>query len=47
MGMTNGQFKAFIRFVMASLEEAIEADDKERVEKLKEIMANLQVTLED
>lgn len=41
-------FKAFLRFVLDALKDAInEPDDKRRTEKLEKIRDNLQKSLED
>lgn len=41
-------FKAFIRFVLDALKDAIEEkDEKKREEKMAKILENLQKTLED
>jgi len=48
MGQTDGQFKAFIRFMLDDIKEAREEkDDKKREEKLDKVIDNLQKTLED
>lgn len=48
MGQTDIQFKAFIRFVLDALKEAIqEKDEKKRNAKMEKIIENLQKTLED
>lgn len=44
MGMTDSQFKGFIRFVLKALEAA--DPNKENV-KLQDVIADLQKTLED
>lgn len=48
MGMTDGQFKGFIRFVLDDIKEVLEnmPDSKEK-EKLQKVVDNLQQTLED
>ena len=48
MGMTDSQFKAFIRFVLDDLIE-IQAEDnpEKKNEKLKKVIENLQKALED
>ena len=48
MGMTDSQFKGFIRFVLDDIKEVLEnmADGKEK-EKLQKVADNLQQTLED
>lgn len=48
MGMTDSQFKAFIRFVLDDLKELEqEKDEEKRAEKLKKIIENMQSSLED
>lgn len=48
MGQTDSQFKAFIRFVLDALKEAIqEKDEEKRNAKMQKILENLQKTLED
>lgn len=48
MGMTDSQFKAFIRLVLSDLEEAVTEEDLEKKEeKLKKTMNILQSSLED
>ncbi|MBD5112859.1 MAG: hypothetical protein HDT42_10090 [Ruminococcaceae bacterium] len=48
MGQTDSQFKAFIRFVLDALKEAIqEKDEEKRKAKMEKIIENLQKTLED
>lgn len=48
MGMTDSQFKGFVRFVLDDIIEVLEnmADGKEK-EKLQKVADNLQQTLED
>lgn len=48
MGMTDSQFKGFIRFVLDDIKEVLESlgDGKEK-EKLQKVADNLQQTLED
>lgn len=48
MGMTDSQFKGFIRFVLDDIKEVLEnmADGREK-EKLQKVADNLQQTLED
>ena len=48
MGMTDSQFKGFIRFLLDDIEEVIETlpNGKEK-EKLQKVADNLQKTLED
>lgn len=47
-GMTDSQFKGFIRFVLGDIQDVLETipDSKEK-EKLQKIADNLQQTLED
>ena len=48
MGMTDSQFKGFIRFVLNDLVEIQGGDDPEKqAEKLKKVIENLQKVLED
>jgi hypothetical protein len=48
MGMTDSQFKAFIRFVLDSLQEVKkEKDPAAREERLNKVIDNLQKALED
>ena len=48
MGMTDSQFKGFVRFDLDDIKEVLEtmADGKEK-EKLQKVADNLQQTLED
>ncbi|MCI8671994.1 MAG: hypothetical protein HFI89_00640 [Lachnospiraceae bacterium] len=48
MGMSDSQFKGFIRFLLDDIEEVIETlpNGKEK-EKLQKVADNLQKTLED
>ena len=48
MGMTDSQFKGFVRFVLDDIREVLEtlSDGKEN-EKLQKVADNLQQTLED
>lgn len=48
MGLTDSQFKGFIRFVLDDIREVLEtlSDGKEK-EKLQKVADNLQQTLED
>ena len=48
MGMTDSQFKGFIRFVLDDINEVLEnmQDGKEK-DKLQKVADNLQQTLED
>ena len=48
MGMTDSQFKGFIRFVLDDLLEIQkEADTEKRNAKLQKVIENLQKVLED
>lgn len=48
MGMTNGQFKAFIRFLINALQDFHdEADKEEKEKKFQQIVEALQAALED
>ncbi len=48
MGMTDSQFKAFIRFILDALNDMKTEPDKERqTAKLDRILDNLQKALED
>ena len=48
MGMTDSQFKGFIRFVLdAILEAQTETDTEKREAKMAKIISNLQKVLED
>ena len=48
MGMTDSQFKAFIHFVLDSLQEVKkEKDPAEHEERLNKVIDNLQKALED
>ena len=48
MGMTDSQFKAFIRFVLDSMQAVKEEKDPAaREEKLNKVIDNLQKALED
>lgn len=47
MGMTDSQFKAFIRFLIDALEDAKKEDGEKKEEKLNKILENLQSSLED
>lgn len=44
MGMTDAQFKSFLRFLISALEAA---DVKKENEKLQKVIADLQKSLED
>ena len=46
--MTNGQFKSYIRLLMKELKNAEDENDAEKTkEMIKEIIDNLQTSLED
>ncbi len=48
MGMTNGQFKAFIRFIIKDLNDLkAETDDTLKTEKIDQLLETLQNALED
>ena len=48
MGMTDSQFKTFIRFVLDALMDAqAEKNSEKRDEKIKKVIENLQKALED
>lgn len=48
MGMTDTQFKSWVRFLLDALLEAREEQDPEKRDaKLEKILDNLQKTLED
>ena len=48
VGMTDKQFNAFIRFVLDSLEAALdEKDEEKREERLRLVAEHLRDTLED
>lgn len=48
MGHTDGVFKAFLRFVLDALKEAVaEPDASKQAAKLEKIIDNLQSSLED
>ena len=55
MGMTNSQFKGFIRFVLSDVKEIKCENEKQNedgrnakaIEKLEEVIQNLQASLED
>lgn len=48
MGMTDSQFKGFIRFVLDDLQEIQkEADSEKSAVKLQKVIENLQKVLED
>jgi len=50
MGMTSGQFKSYIMLLMDDVRDAlvkIDPKDKDAIEKLENILKNLQAALED
>ncbi|MCI8742512.1 MAG: hypothetical protein HFG62_03895 [Lachnospiraceae bacterium] len=48
MGMTDSQFKGFVRFVLDDIKEVLETlEEGKEKEKLKKVASNLQQTLED
>lgn len=47
MGMTDSQFKAFIRFLIDALQDAKNDTGESRERKLEKILDNLQSSLED
>ncbi len=48
MGMTDSQFKGFIRFVLDDLIEIqSESNNEKQAEKMKKVIDNLQKILED
>lgn len=47
MGMTDSQFKAFVRFLIDAIEEAKEESGENKEKKLDKILENLQSSLED
>ena len=48
MGMTNNQFKSYIRLVLENLLEIKEEKDKQKSdEKLEKLIASLRAALED
>jgi len=48
MGMTDSQFKAFVRFLIDAIKEASdEKDEVRQTEKIARILDNLQKALED
>jgi len=47
MGMSDSQFKAFLRFLLDDLIELEKMDDEQRKEKLRKIVENIQRSLED
>ena len=48
MGMTDKQFNSYVRFILSALKDMLEETDEEKkAAKAKELMENLQTTLED
>ena len=48
MGMTDKQFKAYIRLLMRALEKAVQKESKEDTDaEIKALMSDLQGILED
>ncbi len=47
MGMTDSQFKAFVRFLIDALEEAKKEEGEKKDKKIDKILENLQSSLED
>lgn len=48
MGMTDSQFKSYIRFLLMALRDMLEETDPEKKKaKTEELLDNLQKTLED
>lgn len=47
VGMTDSQFKAFVRFLIDALKDAREATGENKEKKLDKIIENLQSSLED
>lgn len=47
MGMTDSQFKAFVKFLIDALKDAREEKGEMRDQKLDKIIENLQSSLED
>ena len=48
MGMTDSQFKSYIRFLLTALRDMLaETDPKKKEARMNEILDNLQKTLED
>ena len=47
MGMTDSQFKAFVRFLIDALKDAKEEEEDKKDQKLDKIIENLQSSLED
>ena len=48
MGMTDKQFNSYVRFILSALKDMLEeTDEQKKAAKAKELMENLQTTLED
>lgn len=47
MGMTDSQFKVFVRFLIDALEDVKEEEGEKKEKKLDRILQNLQSSLED
>ncbi len=48
MGMTDSQFKAFVRFLIDAIKDAMgEKDEERKTAKFEKILDNLQSALED
>lgn len=48
MGMTDKQFKCFVRLILSALKDMLrETDPEKKAEKTQELLDNLQATLED
>lgn len=48
MGMTDKQFNSYVRFILSALKDMLqETDPAKKEKKTKELLDNLQATLED
>ena len=48
MGMTDKQFNSYVRFILSALKDMLEeTDEQKKAAKAKELMENLQTSLED
>ena len=48
MGMTDSQFRSFLRFVIGDIQEALEEEDMEKKNKIiQETLDNLQIAIEN
>ncbi|MEY8388896.1 hypothetical protein AALC17_16710 [Oscillospiraceae bacterium 38-13] len=48
MGVTDEQFNSYVRFILSALKGMLEEpDEQKKAAKAKELMENLQTTLED